>query len=134
MGMMRRRRGLLVLLALLALATFPLSGCGGGGDEMQPAATETAAETDTEAAHEGDPAAGKQVFAEAGCGNCHTLEAAGATGTKAPNLDQRGPELTHERVVDQVTNGGQRMPPFKGKLSEQQITDVAAFVIESTQG
>src|SRR5262249_49429568 len=36
----------------------------------------------------GDPAAGKTVFTgTAGCAGCHTLAAAGATGTVGPNLD-----------------------------------------------
>jgi mono/diheme cytochrome c family protein len=36
------------------------------------------------------PAAGKQVFTGiGGCGACHTLAAAGTTGTVGPNLDQR---------------------------------------------
>lgn len=35
------------------------------------------------------PAAGKQVFTGVGgCGSCHTLAAAGTTGTVGPNLDQ----------------------------------------------
>ena len=33
--------------------------------------------------------AGKSVFTSAGCGSCHTLAAAGATGTIGPNLDMR---------------------------------------------
>ena len=36
---------------------------------------------------EGDAAAGEAVFASAGCGGCHTLEAAGASGAVGPNLD-----------------------------------------------
>lgn len=35
------------------------------------------------------PAAGKQVFSANGCGSCHTLAAAGSTGTVGPNLDTR---------------------------------------------
>ncbi len=36
------------------------------------------------------PAAGKQVFTGiGGCGSCHTLSAAGTTGTVGPNLDTR---------------------------------------------
>jgi mono/diheme cytochrome c family protein len=35
------------------------------------------------------PAAGKIVFQNNGCGSCHTLAAANATGTVGPNLDQR---------------------------------------------
>ena len=30
---------------------------------------------------------GKGIFTEAGCAMCHTLAAAGATGTAGPNLD-----------------------------------------------
>jgi len=30
---------------------------------------------------------GKAVFASAGCGGCHTLAAAGSSGTTGPNLD-----------------------------------------------
>ena len=81
---------------------------------------------------EGDPAAGEEVFASAGCGGCHTLEAAGASGSVGPNLDDAKP--SHELVVDRVTNGMGAMPSFQGQLSEQQIQDVAAFVVESTQG
>ena len=33
---------------------------------------------------QGDPAAGKTVFASAGCGGCHTLKAAGSTGNGRP--------------------------------------------------
>ena len=29
------------------------------------------------------------MFAKAGCGGCHTLAAAGTTGTVGPNLDER---------------------------------------------
>jgi mono/diheme cytochrome c family protein len=35
----------------------------------------------------GDVNAGKAVFASAGCAGCHTLSAAGATGSVGPNLD-----------------------------------------------
>lgn len=34
-------------------------------------------------------AAGKSIFTSAGCAGCHTLAAAGATGTIGPNLDAR---------------------------------------------
>ena len=80
----------------------------------------------------GDPTAGKQVFETAGCKGCHTLKAAGATGTVGPNLDQVKPPLS--KVVTQVLNGGPVMPPFKSSLSTKQIADVAAFVVTSTGG
>ena len=80
----------------------------------------------------GDPAAGEQVFASAGCGGCHTLEAAGSSGSVGPNLDESQPDA--ELVVDRVTNGAGAMPAFGDQLDEQQIQDVAAYVVDSTQG
>jgi mono/diheme cytochrome c family protein len=80
----------------------------------------------------GDAAAGEEVFASAGCGGCHTLEAAGSSGNVGPNLDEAKPELS--LVIDRVTNGKGGMPPFKGQLSDKQIQDVAAYVVASTQG
>jgi mono/diheme cytochrome c family protein len=48
--------------------------------------------------------AGRGVFSDAGCGSCHALDAAGAGG----------------------------MPSFAGRLSPQEIRDVAAFVAANT--
>ena len=76
----------------------------------------------------GDAAAGKEVFVQ-NCGSCHTLQEAGTSGTVGPNLDEL--TLDHARVVEQVKNGGGAMPPFQGQLSEEQIQNVAAFVVAS---
>ncbi len=92
--------------------------------------TTTAAPTTTSAAPQGDATAGKAVFASAGCGGCHTLKAAGSSGTVGPNLDQLKPAL--DRIVRQVQKGGGPMPAFKGELTDKQIQDVAAFVYTST--
>jgi mono/diheme cytochrome c family protein len=97
--------------------------------ETQTQATQTQ-ETQTGGEVQGDPAAGKAIFGSAGCASCHTLSAAGSTGTVGPNLDQLKP--AYDRIVTQVTNGGAVMPPFKGQLSDEQIHDVAAFVFTST--
>ncbi|HUJ93091.1 MAG TPA: cbb3-type cytochrome c oxidase subunit I, partial [Gaiellaceae bacterium] len=80
----------------------------------------------------GDPVAGKAVFESAGCKGCHTLAAAGATGTVGPNLDQKKPPLA--LVLLRVTQGKGAMPSFKSTLTPQQIKDVAAFVVQSTSG
>lgn len=74
----------------------------------------------------GDATAGKAVFASAGCGGCHTLAAAGASGAIGPNLDQAKPNAA--LVVNRVTNGKGAMPSFAGQLDETQIADVAAYV------
>ena len=94
-------------------STAPTSTAGGGG------------------AVQGNPAAGKAVFQSAGCTGCHTLKAAGATGTIGPNLDQLKPP--YAKILAQVQHGGKIMPAFQGKLSATQIQDVAAFVYASTR-
>jgi cbb3-type cytochrome c oxidase subunit III len=71
---------------------------------------------------------GKAIF-KADCSSCHTLKAAGSTGTVGPNLDQLKPKQA--TVVHQVTNGGAVMPAFKGKLTPAQIQSVATFVSSS---
>lgn len=71
---------------------------------------------------------GKAIF-KADCSSCHTLKAAGSTGTVGPNLDQLKPKQA--TVVHQVTNGGAVMPAFKGKLTPAQIQAVATFVSSS---
>jgi cbb3-type cytochrome c oxidase subunit III len=68
---------------------------------------------------------GKKIF-QAECGSCHTLAAAGTSGTVGPNLDQLKP--ANATVVRQVTNGGAIMPAFKGTLSAAQIAAVAQYV------
>jgi cytochrome c551/c552 len=76
--------GLLVVLGALA------AGCGSKGtvaplpntvEGTLPQAT-----TPTPAA-KGNPAAGKSVFINNGCGGCHTYAPAAATGTIGPKLD-----------------------------------------------
>jgi outer membrane protein assembly factor BamB len=69
--------------------------------------------------------AGMTVF-DSTCASCHTLAAAGSTGTVGPNLDQLKP--SDALVVHQVTNGGGGMPAFGSSLSKTQIQSVALFV------
>ena len=110
------------------------------GGEHGAVATETQAETGpgetepgpTETEPGGDAAAGADVFASAGCGGCHTLAEAGASGAIGPNLDESKPSA--DLVVERVTNGSGAMPSFADRLSEEQIQDVVAYVVESTSG
>jgi mono/diheme cytochrome c family protein len=126
-------RRLLALLPLVLVA----AACG-KGEAVKPLPSNTVKVTTTTAAtvpaeyKNGDATAGKAVFTSAGCSGCHTLKAAGATGTVGPNLDSLKPPLS--KVVPQVLNGGATMPPFKNQLTTKQIADVAAFVVKSTGG
>jgi cbb3-type cytochrome c oxidase subunit III len=90
-------------------------GDGGGGGELLTEATD-----------------GETIFSQAGCGSCHALAAAGASGTIGPNLDESKPDVS--LVVDRVTNGMGGMPSFKGRLSDEQIQAVADYVSKSAGG
>jgi cbb3-type cytochrome c oxidase subunit III len=68
---------------------------------------------------------GKEIFQKK-CAGCHTLKAAGTTGTIGPNLDQLKPAFPI--VQRQVTNGGVKMPAFKNVLNAAQIKAVAKYV------
>jgi mono/diheme cytochrome c family protein len=133
-----RRLTSLALLALLAVAG---AACSVPGGEITtatpdtvvgtlPASTEPTLTVPPEYAN-GDPAAGKEIFT-AKCAACHTLSDAGASGTIGPNLDDAQPEL--ELVIDRVVNGKAAMPPFKGQLTDKQIADVSAYVVQATSG
>jgi mono/diheme cytochrome c family protein len=75
---------------------------------------------------------GARVFVKADCANCHTLATAGATGTGGPNLDRHFSTHAHSLgfLVEQISNGGNGMPAFRNRLSEQEIRDVATFLVE----
>jgi len=79
----------------------------------------------------GGPVDGEAIFTE-NCASCHTLAAAGATGTIGPNLDESRP--SRELAVDRVTNGQGAMPSFEGTLSPEQIEAVAEYVATSAGG
>jgi mono/diheme cytochrome c family protein len=107
------------------------ANCGVTATKPAPATTTTTgtattATTTTSSGGGGSTAAGKQVFASAGCGGCHTLKDAGASGNVGPNLDQLKPPKAI--VAHQVEVGGGAMPAFKGQLSDAQIQAVAAYV------
>jgi len=128
---MARVVALALLLAALVVGAL---GCG-GSEDASPTPETVVGDVPTEATDtggggggggEGDAAAGKDVFASAGCGSCHTFADAGSSGTVGPDLDQSS--IDFDGAVQQVTNGGGGMPPFSGQLSEQQIADVAAYV------
>ncbi len=126
-----------LLPLLLAALVVGVAGCGGEDDkqalpETVVGTTTTATTTEEPGASEGDPEAGKEVFSSAGCGSCHVLEDAGASGAVGPSLDDAKPD--YELVVDRVTNGKGAMPSFSDELSEEQINDVAAYVVEATSG
>lgn len=98
----------IVPLAVVVTACFALGACGEGSS------TPTGASS------------GARVYAEAGCGSCHTLKAAGSSGTAAANLDER--RLDARAVERWVREGGEAMPAYERQLSPFQIRAVARYV------
>lgn len=155
----RNMRAFVLVAALLVIAMLAAVEVFGAEHESE-AGQEGAATTETtggetgetptgeappaEAA--GDPAAGKDVFdsAEPACGSCHTLEAAGASQTLGPNLDEgladKDAAFIRESIVNpdaEVAEGfsDALMPEDYGeKLSDQELDDLVAFLVDSTSG
>jgi len=88
-------------------------------------------------------AAGKQLFASNGCGGCHTLADAGATGTVGPNLNKflkgKAPAFIRTSIVDPnayIEKGfaGGIMPQNFGKiLTPAEINALVAYLKEVTR-
>ena len=105
---------------LTLLVALSLAACGGSSASLPSSASKKGMTALT----------GKQVFETAGCAGCHTLAAAGASGSIGPDLDKIKPTLA--TVEKQVTHGGGVMPSFAGKLSKTEIAAVAKFVSTAT--
>jgi cytochrome c553 len=115
-------------LVVITLASVEVFGESHAGEGEEGGHESTPSETTGGGGGGGNAEAGQEIFV-ANCGSCHTLEEAGTSGTIGPNLDEVTLDL--DAVAEQVTNGGGGMPPFQGTLSEQEIQDVAAFVVAS---
>jgi cytochrome c oxidase subunit 2 len=87
---------------------------------------------------------GKQIFDNQGCGSCHTLAAAGATGQVGPDLDKvlgsLDAEFIRQSIADPnavVTEGYQPdvMPKTYGEqLSGEQLDALVEYLVKSTTG
>ena len=87
---------------------------------------------------------GAQVFANNGCGGCHTLAAAGSGGVTGPNLDEVLPgqseAMIHESIVDPNKKIAKGYPPnvmpqnFEQLLSEEELEQLVKYLSESAGG
>jgi heme/copper-type cytochrome/quinol oxidase subunit 2/mono/diheme cytochrome c family protein len=94
---------------------------GGEGEEGGEGATAAAPNAE----------AGKEVFSEE-CSVCHG--ATGHGGNGGPDLTTMPKAKEQKGAEEQVTNGGGGMPAFGGQLSEEEIANVAAYVVEDIVG
>ncbi|HEY2054086.1 MAG TPA: cytochrome c [Solirubrobacterales bacterium] len=97
---------------------------GEAGEEAEGAEEAASGET---AGGGGSVEAGTVVFSE-NCSVCHG--ATGRGGNGGPDLTTMPLAKTEAGVIQQATNGGGGMPPFGGILSEEEIKNVASFVVQ----
>ncbi len=72
---------------------------------------------------------GRQLFQDWSCGTCHVLKDAGGQGHIGPALD--GNEMTKAYVVGRITGGQGAMPGFGGMLTDEEIDDLALYIVEN---
>jgi mono/diheme cytochrome c family protein len=87
---------------------------------------------------------GAQVFANNGCGGCHTFAAAEAGGVTGPNLDEvlGGETQAHveEMIVDPNAEIAKGYPPnvmpqnYEQILSSKEIEDLVKYLLEENAG
>lgn len=87
---------------------------------------------------------GAQVFANNGCGGCHTLAAAKSGGTLGPDLDEvlsgQSAAMIHEDIVDPNKVIAPGYPPdvmplnFGETLSPEELDDLVQYLVEETGG
>lgn len=78
-----------------------------------------------------DTANGSKIFA-ANCAACHLggRNVIAAEKTLKKDALEKYNMNSLEAIVHQVQNGKNAMPAFKGRLNDQQIEDVASYVLE----
>jgi cytochrome c2 len=137
-------------LAALALISMLAAGCGGVVLPGQPTPTPSGTTSFGQSAPrvltpapgvQGDPAVGRQLILEKGCGGCHTLSGVpGATGVTGPNLTNialrptlagesipNSPEMLQRWLLDPpALKPGTAMPNLG--LSQQEAADLVAFL------
>ena len=109
-------------LGFAAVAFAAMNGSSLAQD-AKPAAT-TAAVAGVDAAK---IAKGRDVFSNYGCGGCHSLADAGATGHVGPSFDGDS-NLSEAFVNDRVTNGQGPMPAFGSQMQPDEIAAISYYV------
>lgn len=72
---------------------------------------------------------GAVVFQNKQCRNCHALDGVG--GQRGPDLTEVGSRLTHDQLIDQVSNGtpgGGNMPAYGKQISPAEMTALVDFL------
>lgn len=80
------------------------------------------------ASKKSDEMAGAILFRDQNCAHCHLMNGAG--GKRGPDLTKidLDKEWTAAKITSQITNGGQKMPPFADALTDAQIAQIVTYL------
>jgi cytochrome c oxidase subunit II len=90
----------------------------------------------------GGAAQGEEIFTAQGCGSCHTLAAANASGTVGPDLgklEDTSAAFVRESIVDPSAEVEQGFPDgvmptdFRDKLSPEELDALVKYLLESQE-
>jgi mono/diheme cytochrome c family protein len=87
---------------------------------------------------------GAQVFANFGCGGCHTLAAANAGGVTGPNLDEVLAGQTADYIRKAIVDPNAQQTPgfplnvmpqdYEAQMSPQELTDLVDYLLTEAAG
>jgi mono/diheme cytochrome c family protein len=87
---------------------------------------------------------GAQVFANNGCGGCHTFKAAKSGGVTGPNLDEvlvgQSEAMVHESIVDPNASIAKGYPAnvmpanFGEAISSKELEQLVEYLVDNTPG
>lgn len=129
----------------LTLASFALlcfaSACGGGGtDNKQASNTNANRAANTASPATPAPSATPDELATAAtdyknaCIKCHKADGSGGSfdndgkEVKVPDLRTHGLKDPDKELVEQISEGGDNMPPFKKKLDAERINGLVRYI------
>lgn len=98
----------LLFLSLIAILTIPAQGFASKKDD--------------------DARAGAVLFRDKGCTYCHGADGAGTK--KAPSILDlpKDKTWTDARITEQILNGGQKMPPFRDSVTDDEVSQLIAYL------
>jgi mono/diheme cytochrome c family protein len=72
--------------------------------------------------------AGALLFRDKGCTFCHGV--GGVGGKKAPALTGLPHDKlwTPDKITNQILNGGQKMPPFRESVTDDEVSQLVAYL------
>lgn len=126
---------LVVVAGLVAHVSSPAHARHDRGDSTRLWALPTSAQELEAQPSGGDVEAGRKVF-ESRCAMCHGADATGMMGMH-PSLRGAVDRLTRDGVEVTIRKGRQTTPPmpaFEGRLSDEEITAVVAYIASLPPG